>query len=695
MNKLILTTMTTLIAATGAAPAQDAVNAFEPIDVFSLEHASDPRISPDGENVVYTRVSSDIMSDRFGRSIWWVTADGSTHRPLVQGEGTYYSPRWSPEGDRLAYVASEGGRSEIRVLYLDTLTTAVLATPQRGPGSLTWSPDGSMLAMTMFVPKSNTSRAPMPARPEGATWAAPPIVIDELSYRSDGAGYLDPGFSQLFVLDAVQGGTPRQVTTGDASVSGPIAFVPNSNAVIMSSNREEGWPLDPQESELYRIDLASGEFSRLTTRDGPDRGPVISPDGRRIAFTGYDDEKLGYMQSRLYVGDLRNGRISRVREIAGDLDRSLGSPTWSSDSDSIYVQFDDEGTGKVARVEMDGDVTMLATNVGGTTFGRPYGGGSFTLGGDGTIATVVTDPTRPADVAVVRDGETIKLTELNEDLLGTKTVPDARELWATSSADGQKIHAWVVRPPDFDPKKEYPLLLEIHGGPFSNYGPRFSGEVQLFASAGFITVYANPRGSTSYGADFGNEIHHNYPSQDYDDLMSVVDAVIASEPIDEDRLYVTGGSGGGVLTAWIVGKTDRFAGAVVAKPVINWTSFVLTADGYPFFTQYWFPSMPWEDPMHYWNRSPLSLVGNVSTPTMLLTGEADYRTPISETEQYYQALKLREIPTKMVRIPGASHGIASRPSRLVAKVSEVVSWFNEHGAQGEAGSKDQTENGED
>ena len=228
------------------------------------------------------------------------------------------------------------------------------------------------------------------------------------------------------------------------------------------------------------------------------------------------------------------------------------------------------------------------------------------------------------------------------------------------------------------PSKKYPLILEIHGGPFAAYGPNYTTEMQLFAAAGYIVLYANPRGSTSYGEEFGNLIHHAYPGDDYDDLMSGVDAVIAQGNVDTDNLFVTGGSGGGVLTAWIVGKTDRFRAAVVAKPVINWSSFVLTSDVNNFFYRYWFGAQPWEQPEQYWKRSPLSLVGNVKTPTMLLTGESDYRTPIGESEQFYQALKLRKVDTVMVRIPEASHGMTSRPSNLIAKVDNILAWFEKY-----------------
>ena len=327
----------------------------------------------------------------------------------------------------------------------------------------------------------------------------------------------------------------------------------------------------------------------------------------------------------------------------------------------------------------------LVGGVGGLSLGRPYAGSSFSASENGVLAYTYSIPLRPADVGIVApgDAEGIRLTDLNADLFDHKALAEIEEIWFDSSHDGRKIQGWIAKPPGFDPNRKYPLILEIHGGPFANYGNRFASEIQLYAAAGYVVLYANPRGSTSYGGEFGNLIHHNYPGEDYDDLMSGVDAVIERGYVDSERLYVTGGSGGGVLTAWMVGKTERFRAAVVAKPVINWYSFVLTADSYPFFYKYWFPGFPWDEPEHYMARSPLSPVGNVETPTMLLTGEADHRTPISETEQYYQALKLRKIETAMVRIPGASHGIANRPSQLIAKVAYILEWFERHQPEGD------------
>ena len=358
----------------------------------------------------------------------------------------------------------------------------------------------------------------------------------------------------------------------------------------------------------------------------------------------------------------------------------MRDPHWAPDGSGLYFLYDDFGVTKLGHVSLKGKLRVVADNIGGTTIGRPYGSGSFDVGPGGQVATMITSPTRPGDLALVgRKGAVRRLTELNEDLLGQRELATLEEIRVASHVDGREIEGWIVRPAGFEADKRYPLLLEIHGGPFADYGPRFAAEMQLYAAAGYVVVYANPRGSTSYGKDFGNLIHHAYPGQDYDDLMDIVDAVIAKGSIDTEHLYVTGGSGGGVLTAWIVGKTDRFRAAAVQKPVINWTSFALTADFAPIFTRYWFPAMPWEAHEQYWRRSPLSLVGNVETPTLLITGEADYRTPISETEQFYGALKLRHVDTAMVRIPGANHDIAARPSQLVAKVANILGWFARYG----------------
>ncbi len=654
---------------------------FEPLDVFELEWAADPQISPDGTQIAYVRYFMDVMADRRRSNIWLVDFDGSSHRPLTSGNHSNTSPRWSPSGDRLLYVSSEDGSAQLHMRWMDTGQSAKITRLTHPRGSISWSPDGQWLAFPMRIPAKQKPLASAPPRPDGAKWADPPKVIESLVYRSDGGGFIDPGYWHLFVVPA-EGGSPRQLTTGDFNHQGTPAWSVDGESILITGDRREGWEYDPVDGEIYEVSLADGAIRALTDRDGPDGGPVLSPDGTKIAYTGFDDQLHGYNVSRLYVMN-RDGSESRL--ITGDFDRSVQGPTWAGDGRGLFFQYNTEGNGKVGYVSLSGKVETLADDLG-NSIGRPYSGGSFSVAANGNFAFTTSPPDRPADVAVGSRGQSgsTRVTNLNADLLDHKELAEVEEIWWESSFDGRQVQGWIATPPGFDPEKKYPLIMEIHGGPFANYGDRFSSEVQMFAAAGYVVFYSNPRGSSSYGKEFGNLIHHNYPGQDYDDLMSGVDAVLAKGYVDEEQLFVTGGSGGGVLTAWIVGHTDRFAAAVSAKPVINWYSFVLTADFYPFFYKYWFPGFPWDHPEQYLERSPLHHVGKVSTPTMLLTGEVDYRTPMSESEQYYQALKLRKIDTALVRIPGASHGIAQRPSQLIAKISHILAWFERYRSDDEA-----------
>jgi acylaminoacyl-peptidase len=270
------------------------------------------------------------------------------------------------------------------------------------------------------------------------------------------------------------------------------------------------------------------------------------------------------------------------------------------------------------------------------------------------------------------------LTALNEDVLPHLDMAPIEEFKVNSSHDGREIEAWVALPPGFTADGSFPLILEIHGGPFAMYGPTFAAEIQRYAAEGYVTVYANPRGSTGYGEEFAQLIDLAYPGNDYHDLMSVVDALIERNYVSPERLFVTGGSGGGILTAWIVGNTDRFAAAASVKPVINWTTMALAGDIGAFVARHWMRANPWEDRELYWRLSPLSLVGNVTTPTMVMVGEEDWRTPTWESEQFYGALKLRGVDTALVRVPGAPHYIAARPSRLIAKTDNIMGWFKKY-----------------
>lgn len=660
--------------------ADAAKKLFRPMDVFGLQYASDPRISPDAKRLAYVRHFMDIMKDRQRSNVWTVNLDGTDPQAVTTGNFKDTSPHWSADGKRLLFISDRDGTPQLYCQWLNTGRTARLTNLTSPPLQPAWSPDGKHIAFVMFVPEPEKPFVKMPAPPKGAEWAPAAKLIRKLHYRFDGKGYLPNGHRHLFVISA-EGGPARQVTSGPYdhggtmwAVEGPV-WTPDGKGLIFAANRRPEAEHDPLNSEIYEVSVAGGTIKALTDRAGPDHLPAISPDGQHIAYVGFDDRRQGHQLTRLYLMN-RDGDDRKA--LTAKLDRSVDKPRWNTEGTGIYFMYDDLGDTKVGLVHLDGEMKTITGGVGALVLDRPYASGNYDVGKDGLVAFTRGRPDRPADIARTMGGTAWNVTSINENLLSDRSLGAVEEIWYDSSHDGRKIQGWIVKPPGFDPNKKYPLILEIHGGPFANYGPWFAADMQLYAAAGYVVFYANPRGSTGYGQEFANLIHHAYPGFDYDDLMSGVDAVLKRGYVDTDNLFVTGGSGGGVLTAWIIGKTRRFRAAVVGKPVINWHSFVLTADAAAFFPRYWFPGPPWEHPEHYRKRSPLSLVGNVTTPTMLITGEEDQRTPISESEQYYQALKLRKVDAALVRVPGASHDIAARPSHLIAKAAYVLRWFEMH-----------------
>jgi dipeptidyl aminopeptidase/acylaminoacyl peptidase len=667
------------LMATGAvfaAPASAPSHVFEGKDLFSLQVVTDPQIRPDGRVIAYVRVSYDIMTDRPRRSIWLVDADTGTQTPLATGAGSSHSPRWSPDGKRLAYVASaEGGRSQLYVRWMQTEQAARVTDLTEAPEDLEWSPDGRSIAFIMLTPEDKTNLGTSPPRPEGASWAEPLTVITDVKYRADGEGYLKPGYSHVFVVSA-EAGFPRQLTFGAFNEAGPLSWTPDGRYVLLSGNRTDGWQRDPVNTEVYQAQVSDAVVTPLTHRVGPDQAPQVSPDGKKIAYLGFDDHLLGYQNVHLYIMD-RDGHNSH--SITDQLDRSIDEARWAADSRSLYVRYTDKANVRVARITLDGHLQPIADGLTMSELDRPYTGGQFSVSSNGIVAFTSGSPDHPSDLAIARGSRITRLTHLNDDLFAIRKLGAVQTLVVSSSVDKRPIDAWLVTPPGFDPGKKYPLILEIHGGPYASYGPVFSTDDQLYAAAGYIVLYTNPRGSTSYGEEFANFIHHDYPSHDYDDLMSAVDAAIAQGYVNPDQLFVTGGSGGGVLTAWTVGRTHRFRAAATQKPVINWGSFALTTDIATYVPKYWFGKLPWEDPEGYWKHSPLSLVGSVTTPTLVVVGGEDYRTPVSDSEQYYEALQLRGVPTALVKVPGASHGgLAARPSQSAAKASAILAWFERY-----------------
>ncbi len=650
-------------------------------DIFQIQTATAPQISPDGRRIVYQRNFADITTDRRYSNLWIVNFDGTGDRPLTTGKFSDADARWSPDGTEIAFTSNRDGSTQVWRMWIDSGQMAEVTRMTSAPASLNWSPDGKWISFVAHVAQPAPKVADVPAAPEGAHWADPPKIIDKLVYRFNGAGYLKPGFTQVFVVPA-EGGAARQISHGDYQHGGlgfnasePV-WTPDGRYLIMSANRHDNYETEPRNTEVYQFTVGDGSVKALTNRNGPDNGPVISPDGNWIAYTGFDDKLQGYQVTKLYVMK-RDG--SEPRMVTVSYDRDVNQPRWAPDGKSIYFLSDDHGNTGIYSASLDGVVKKQAVNIG-STLNAGGGGGVISIAKNGNFATTVARPDLPGDIAVATlSNPSLKtITAVNQGLLSGRELGSVEEIRYKSSKDQREIQGWIIKPPGFDASRKYPLILEIHGGPFADYGDRFDIEKQLMAARDYVVLYTNPRGSTSYGAEFGNLIHHAYPGDDFYDLNSGVDAVIAKGYIDTNHLYVTGGSGGGVLTCWTIGHTTRFRAAVPVYPVINWYSFVLTSDIGNWTSKVWFPGFPWDNVENYEKRSLLSVVKNVKTPTMVMTGEADYRTPMSDSEQYYQALKMLGIESMLVRVPEEPHGITVRPSHHMTKVAYIIGWFDKH-----------------
>ena len=670
------------------APLAAAPGAPRPIsatDVFEIRTVADPQISPDGKRIVYVVNFADIQSDTRYSNIWTINFDGSDNRPMTSGNYHETTPRWSPDGSRIAFISDREGSPQIYQRWIDTGQTAKLTNLTDAPSGLAYSPDGRTIAFLSMVPEAPRKLGNLPTPPAGARWAEQARIIDRMVYRFDQVGYLKPGYSHLFTVSS-DGRTPRQISSGSFNHGGaglgqnvrPV-WTPDGKSILLSANRHEDAEYDPMNSEIYEFSSGDGAVKALTSRQGPDASPAISRDGQRIAYTGFDDRHQGYQVNRLSVM-FRDGGSPRV--LAPELDRDAQNPHWAPDGRGVYFLYADQGDNKLGYAPLDGKFRQVAAHLGsGVNAGSAAD--ALSIANDGSFVTTVDSPENPGDIAVGKldaKGLTV-ITHVNHDLLSQRKLGQVEEIWYDSSKDRRKIQGWIIKPPDFEPARKYPLVLEIHGGPFANYGDRFDFEKQVYASRGYVVLYTNPRGSTSYGGEFGNLIHHAYPGDDFYDLNSGVDAVIGKGYIDPENVFVAGGSGGGVLTCWMIGHSKRFRAAASLYPVINWYSWIGTADIGPRMANYWFPGAPWESAenlANYEKRSLLSVVNNVQTPTLVMTGEEDYRTPISEAEQYYRALKMRRVESVLIRVPGEGHGVSRRPSHQIAKVSYISDWFDQH-----------------
>ncbi|HEY7290776.1 MAG TPA: S9 family peptidase [Vicinamibacterales bacterium] len=670
-------------------------------DLFKFTWIADPQIAPDGASIAYVEVTVNEKENRYETSLYTVPTSGGEPRRLTSGIRDT-APRWSPDGKHLAFVraanAPTGGENarpqpaQVYLLDMDGGEAQPITSLPRGAGSPAWSPDGKTIAFS-------ASTGPEPAKSDAHQ--SDVKVITKAVYRANGnPTWVDTEHhSHLFTMRVPGPGEKpaalKQLTDGEFDENG-LTWSSDGSAIYFVSIRVPEPYYQESGPELYSVPAAGGSITKLASIDGSIGNISPSPDGKRIAFIGTLRGKpiRSYSQPDLWVMDAAAGSTPKNLTAAYDYDIGGGiggdqaAPrgqnrkpvVWSKDGASLIVVSAEKGSANLKRV------TIATGKVDAITQG-PQDIGAFSTTPDASkIAALVSTQTNIGDLAMVDTSTRVAdgaaglrtITHVNDALFKEITQSEPEEIWY-KSFDGKQIQAWILKPPDFDASKKYPMILEIHGGPHSAYGNVYTHEFQWMAAKGYVVLFTNPRGSTSYGQDFGNIIQYHYPGDDYKDLMAGVDEVVKRGYVDANRLGVTGGSGGGLLTDWTVTQTQRFKAAVAQRDIADWYGFWFTAD-FTLFQPTWFRKAPWEDPQDFAARSPITHVANVTTPLMLVLGDQDYRTPPADGgEMMFRALKYRKIPTVMVRFPRENHELSrsGEPWHRIERLEHIVGWMDQ------------------
>jgi dipeptidyl aminopeptidase/acylaminoacyl peptidase len=655
-------------------------------DLLDFVWIADPQISPDGSAVAFVRVVVNRAEDTYDSSIWVVPTGGGDPRAMTTGRRDT-TPRWSPDGTRLGFlrpaeIAGRAAAPQVHVLTLDGGEARALTSLPDGVTTFAWSPDGARLAVGSNVRTSHPVRSE-PGRPKPSEAR----IITRARFRADGGGYLDGSRrGRLFVVSSSGQGPARALGRDRINDSDP-AWSADGRRVYFVAQPAVEPDFGPPRMLVMEGDADSGEVRQLAVVDGSVSRLSPSPDDSRLAFVGSltGARVRSYDQPDLFVLDRATLALRNLTEtydydvgagLSGDQRAPRGSsatrPLWTVDGRALLTVVAVDGRAPLAHVDSQtGAVTLLADGaheVQGVTAAR-----------DGRLALLRSSQTTLTDIYIADAPQATprQLTRLNDALFSTFDLPQPEEFW-TRSFDGTRIHGWILKPPGFDPAKKYPLILQIHGGPHAAYGETFTHEFLWMAARGYLVVYTNPRGSTSYGQQFGNVIQYRYPGDDHRDIMTALDEVLRRGYVDTAKLGVTGGSGGGLLTNWALTKTTRFKAAVSQRSIADWSAWWYGAD-FTLFTPRWFEGPPWQERKDFTKRSPITHVDKIVTPLMLVDGDEDHRTPpMAGGETMFRALKMRKVPVVMVRFPGEGHELSrsGAPWRRIDRLRHIVGWFD-------------------
>lgn len=700
MRSFVVLCLTLIITGSGAALAEK--RPISEKDLFDFVWLGDPQISPDGTRVAFVRVTVNAKKEGYETGIWSADVAGNeTPYPLTSGSRDT-SPRWSPDGKSLVFVrvADKDGKPQppqVWMLSMQGGDSFAVTEQLTGATRPAWSPDGKSIA---FVSDTNAEDLAKLEKKSGVEAGKEPErvsdvhVVTRAVYRADVGGYLDPKHSaHIWVVSTPSNAgdkqKARQLTSGRFDEDN-VLWSNDSSLIYFTTTRVDEPYYNKPQSDFYSVPASGGEVRKLTSLNMDADAFVLSPDGKQVAFLGADWERIrSYVEPDLWVMDVAPNSKPRnlTTKFAGDVGagliadssapRGLGRnlPVWTQDGRGLIEVYAKQGTANLGLFDAATGAQIDLTS-GKQAVLR------FAVTPDTQrIVCIVSSLTKLNELYSLDRSQPQpalkQLTHVNDALFANLDISEPEEFWY-SSFDGKRIQAWLQKPPGFNEKKTYPLILNIHGGPHAAYGNIFFHEMQWMAAKGYLVLYPNPRGSTSYGQEFGNIIQYRYPGDDYKDLMAGVDSVLRRGYVNKKKLGVTGGSGGGLLTNWTVGHTDRFAAAVAQRDIASWENWWYTAD-FTLFQPTWFKAPPFEDPDDYRRRSPITYIKNVKTPLMLVLGDADYRTPPDAGgDQMFRALKFRKIPTVMIRFPNESHELSrsGQPWHRVERLQHIVGWFD-------------------